>query len=182
MGSEMKNKEKRCVYVIQMHTGSMPSKFVKFITRYEYSHVVISLKEDCKTTYSFGRKDLNNFLKGGFVEEKQNGEFFKKFKNTKCRIYELEVTQKQYDNMKKTLKERKKHKEDYKYDFLGIFFRFFHIPIHFENRAVCCQFVADVLEKGEVLYFDKPSYFVKTKDFDNYPEFKIVYEGLYTEY
>ncbi len=181
-GITMKMKEKKYIYVLQMNTGTFPDKLIRFMTQYEYSHVVISLSKDCKTTYSFGRKDVNNFLNSGFIEEEQNGEFFQKFHNTKCRIYEIEVTAKQYYRMEKILKYKKDHADEYKYDFLGIVLRFFRIPIAFENKAVCSQFVAQILEEGNIFAFEKPSYFVKAQDFENCNDFKTVYEGLYLDY
>ncbi len=174
--------EKYYIYIIQMHTKTLPSRFIKFLTRYEYSHVAIALKKDCKTTYSFGRRKLRNVLSAGFVEEHQNGVFFRKYNMTKCRIYEIEVNGQQYRLVNALLEYRKQHRNIYKYDFLGIILRFFKIPIAFENKAVCSQFVAEILEEGEVMSFDKPSYFVKPKDFDNRKGLKVVYEGRYSEY
>ncbi len=173
---------KKSIYIILMHTGTIPARFIRFVTRYKYSHVVLSLERDCKTTYSFGRKDLNNFLNSGFIEEEQNGAFFKKFDKTKCRIYELEVTENQYDFLKNILDDRISHKNEYKYDFVGMVLRFFHIPVCFENKFVCSQFVAEILEEGHVINFEKPSYFVNARDFDNLSELKEVYEGLYLDY
>ncbi len=178
----MQEKQKKYIYVIQMHTGTFPSKLIKFATRYEYSHVVISLDRDCKTTYSYGRKGLHNFLNSGFIEEKQNGAFFKKFDKTKCRIYEIEVTDEQYTYLKSTMKHRKDHAKDYKYDFVGMVLRFFHIPVCFDKRSVCSQFVAEILEKCNVASFEKPTYFMKAQDFDNLGKSKTVYEGLYLDY
>ena len=84
-----------------MHTHTMPSRLVKIFTNYEYSHVGISLDKECNNIYSFGRKKLNSILNGGFVVEKKDGLFFRKFNKTECKIYELEVTNSQYKDLKK---------------------------------------------------------------------------------
>ena len=39
-----------------MHTYTIPSRLIKRITNYEYSHIAISLDRNCNTIYSFGRK------------------------------------------------------------------------------------------------------------------------------
>ena len=75
------------IYILLMHTYTIPSKIVKIFTNYEYSHVGISLSRECDEIYSFGRKKINSILNGGFVVEKKDGEFFKKFNNTKCKIF-----------------------------------------------------------------------------------------------
>ena len=54
------------IYIILMHTKTLPSKLVKAFTRYNYSHVAISLDPTCYETFSFGRKKVNNILDGGF--------------------------------------------------------------------------------------------------------------------
>ena len=88
------------IYILLMHTYTMPSKIVKIFTNYEYSHVGISLSRECDEIYSFGRKKINSILNGGFVVEKKDGEFFKKFNNTKCKIYELKVPEEKYLELK----------------------------------------------------------------------------------
>ena len=108
-----------------MHTGTIPSKLVKFFTRHSYSHVAISLTRDCKTTYSFGRRSLNNILNGGFSIQKMNGPFFEKFNNTTCKIYEIEVEDIKYKKVEEIINKMVNNVDDYKYDFLGIVPRFF---------------------------------------------------------
>ena len=80
MGSEknMTTEDKK-IYLLLMHTKTIPSKIVKLFTRYAYSHVAIALDKDCETVYSFGRRKLNSILNGGFSVEKREGAFFEKF-------------------------------------------------------------------------------------------------------
>ena len=49
------------IYILLMHTYTIPSKIVKIFTNYEYSHVGISLSRECDEIYSFGRKKINFF-------------------------------------------------------------------------------------------------------------------------
>lgn len=167
------------IYIIQMHTYTMPARLIKLVTHYKYSHIAISLTPECDKIYSFGRKELNSILNSGFVIEYKNGEFFNKFNETNCRIFEIDVTKKQYEKLKEIMKYMKLHSDIYKYDFLGIVLRFFRIPIRFKNRYVCSFFVADVLEKAHICKFNKGSEFVEPKDFEKIEGIKEVYEGKY---
>ena len=58
------------VYVILSYTGTILSKIVKAFTMKQYSHTSISLDENLKQMYSFGRLNPYNPFIGGFVHEK----------------------------------------------------------------------------------------------------------------
>lgn len=167
------------IYIIQMHTNTIPSKIVKLATRYEYSHVAISFDESCNTIYSFGRRKVNSILNGGFAIQNKTGEFFKKFNKTICRIYELEVTKEQYEKLKEIIANMEKEIDKYRYDFVGVVLRFLKIPISFKNKYVCSYFVADVFEKAGIYKFDKKTFFISPKDFEKIKGTKEIYSGKY---
>lgn len=170
------------VYVIQMNTKTLPSKIISLFTMYQYSHVAISFNRNCDYIYSFGRKKLYSILDGGFVMENKYGRFFKRFRDTKCRIYEIDVTDKQYNDLIKIIKYMKKNKDVYSYDYLGIVLRFLRIPITFKNKYVCSYFIAQLLEETNICNFDKKTCFVKPSDFDNVDGFNLIYSGKYVLY
>jgi len=165
-----------------MHTNTLPSKVVKFFTRYEYTHVAISLDKDCYTTYSFGRRSLYNVLNGGLSVQKKDGTFFNKFNKTICKIYEIEVTEKQYIKVSKILSDMQANIDNYKYDFLGIIPRFFKIPVSFKNKFVCSYFVAYVLEKANIYTFEEEACLVVPKKFEGLKGATEIYKGSYLMY
>lgn len=175
-------REKMKIYIIQMYSNTFPSKLVKLVTKYKYSHIGICLDKECNLIYSFGRKSLNNFLNGGFVIEPKTGEFFKKFNQTTCRIYELEVDTNQYMGIKAKLDYMEQNEKAYKYDFWGTFLRLFNIPISFKNRYVCSQFVAELLEEFNIHKFEKNTCFIKPRDFEKIEGIKEIYSGKYLSY
>ena len=65
------------IYVILLHTNTIPSKLVRFFTRYKYSHAAISLSRNCDILYSFGRKKIDSIFNGGFVIQKNKMIFLK---------------------------------------------------------------------------------------------------------
>lgn len=177
----MEDKKKK-IYILLMHTKTIPSKLVKLFTRYEYSHVAIALEESCYKTYSFGRKSLYNILNGGLSIQKKDGIFFTKFNKSVCKIYELEVTDKQYEDAKKILENMEENIDLYKYDFLGIVPRWFKIPVSFKDKFVCSFFVAYVLDKSNIYKFEKNISLTVPKDFENLKGAKEIYNGSYLEY
>ena len=173
------DKDKEKIYILLLHSKTMPSKIVKMFTKFKYSHVALSLDKNCETIYSFGRKKLNNPFNGGFVVENKDGKFFSKFNNTICKIYEVDVTKKQKDSIIKRLNYMTKNEKIYKYDFLGLALRIFKININFKNRYVCSSFVSEILEENDICHFENN--FIKPKDFECL-NFKTIYEGLYKNY
>lgn len=166
------------IYILQMHTGTIPSILIKLFTGYKYSHVLISLDSSLTKMYSFGRKQLFNPLNGGLVIENIDGEFFTHFNKTKCRIYKLTISDRQYNKLKIILNDFEENINDYKYDFLGIIFKCISIPIKREKRYVCSQFVAEVLSKADIYNFDKPTSLVKPRDFEKISNTENIFSGL----
>lgn len=170
------------VYLLLMHTDTIPSKIVKTFTRYEYSHVAISLDKECNTIYSFGRKNLHSVIDGGFSIETKNGEFFSAFDKTKCIIYEIAISDRQYLKLASIIQYMEEHKEEYKYDFLGMAFRFFKLPVTFKKKYVCSYFVAYVLQKCDIYNFNKKTCLVKPQDFESLNGFNEIYRGTLKAY
>lgn len=173
------DKRKEKIYILLLHSKTIPAKIVKLFTRYKYSHVALAIDKDCEKIYSFGRKKLNNPFIGGFVIENKDGKFFSKFNSTICKIYEVDVSEEQKNNILNKLSYMKQNERMYKYDFLGLFLRMLNIKIKFKNKYVCSSFVSEILEKNNIYHFENE--FVKPKDFECL-NFKVIYEGLYNEY
>ena len=170
------------IYIIQMQTKTIPSRIVKLFTGYGYSHVAISFNKNCDYIYSFGRRGLYSILFGGFTMQKKDGRFFQKYKNTKCRVYEVEVSNQQYNDLVRIIKYMKKNQYDYGYDYLGIVLRFLKVPITFRKKYVCSYFVAELLKEAKVYEFNKRTCFVRPKDFENVDIFNLIYTGKYALY
>lgn len=179
---EVKMQKNNSICIIQMHTNTIPSKLVKSMTRYEYSHVAISLEKDCNTIYSFGRRSLNNVLNGGFTYQSKKDKFFEKFKNTECRIYEICVTQEQYKKLCDIIQYMRENDKKYKYDFGGIVLRHLKLPITFKNKYVCSYFIAELLERCNIYKFDKKTCFVTPRDFENMIGAEEIFYGKFIEY
>jgi len=170
------------IYLLQMNTKTIPSKIISLFTMYKYSHVAISFNRNCNYIYSFGRKKVYSILNGGFTMESKTGKFFNKFNDTECRIYEVNVTNKQYNDLIKIIKYMKKNANVYGYDYLGLFLRCLKIPVTFKNKYVCSYFVAQLLEDVNIYDFKKDTFFVKPRDFDGINEFNLIYSGNYSLY
>ena len=129
------------IYIVITYTGTALSKIIKYYLRSEFSHVSISLDENLEEMYSFGRLNPYNPFYGSFVQEGLDRGTFKRFYKTRTKIYSIDVTNEQYEKIKKIIKNFNKNKEDYKFNVIGLFAVAVNKKIQFENSFYCAEFV-----------------------------------------
>lgn len=168
------------IYIVLTHTGTTLSRIIKGFTKDEFSHVSISLDAELNEMYSFGRLNPYNPFWGGFVHEYQNKGTFKRFYNTKAKIYSLEVTMEQYDSVRNKIKQIEQEKENYKFNIIGLFAAGFHKKIKKEHSFYCAEFVKYVIKNADIK-IDLPEV-IKPEDFKNVRELQEIYEGLLRKY
>ncbi len=166
------------VYIVLTHTGTTLSKIIKSYTKDEFSHVSISLDEKLNEMYSFGRLHPYNPFWAGFVHEAINKGTFKRFSNTKARIYSLGVTEKQYESIKDNIEQIKN--ENYKFNILGLIAVGFRKKISMKKSFYCAEFIKYIIEKAEIR--NNLPYIVKPEDFKKLNEIEELYNGLLKDY
>lgn len=174
------SKKTKEIYVILSYTGTMLCKTIKLFTKAEYCHVSIALDKDLNEMYSFGRLNPYNPFIGGFVHEHINSGTFKRFKKTKCLIYSINISEEQYDKLKKLIKEFEKNKNKYSFNIIGMFAAGFNIKYKKEKGFYCAEFVKHVIEHSKI-NLDLPD-IIKPIDFKDNNYLKLVYEGRLNKY
>ena len=91
-------------------------------------------------------------------------------------MYSLEITDEQYEKIRKKIKEIQKDKENYRFNTLGLFAVGFNIKIRADKSFYCAEFVKHVLEEAniETMLPD----LVKPEDFKLIKNLKLEYDGL----
>lgn len=168
------------IYIVLTYTGTILSKIVKFYTRKEFSHVSISLDENLEEMYSFGRLNAYNPFFAGFVHEGLDKGTFKRFKNTKTRIYSLEVDEKQFEKISEIIDDVRNNKSEYNFNMLGLIGVVLHCKIKREKYFYCAEFIKYLLEESKVVY-DLPD-IVKPEDFKDIDDLNCIYSGILREY
>ena len=172
--------EKKKIYIVLSFTGTLFATFIRIVTGKEYSHSSISLDKDLNEMYSFGRLNPYNPFIGGFVHEGLYHGTFNRFKKTKAKILEIDVSEEEYNKLKDEIKSFNETKKDWKYNYLGIILYPFKKAIHFKNRFYCSEFVKHMLDLTN-RNFKLPAV-VKPHDFDNIEESNVIYEGVLRNY
>lgn len=167
------------IYIVLTYTGTILSKIVKIYTRREFSHVSIALDEDLKEMYSFGRINAYNPFWAGFVHEAVDKGTFKRFKNTKARVYSLTVKDEQYEKVKEVIRDIQNNKLDYNFNILGLLGVVINYKVKRERYFYCAEFVKYVLEQSNICYLPD---IVKPEDFKEIDNLNVVYNGQLREY
>lgn len=170
------------IYIMVSFTGTILSRLVKIFTRRKYSHSSVSLDKPFNELFSFGRLNPYNPVSGGFVKEEITAGTYKRFKHTICRIYELEVTQEQYDKLKTCVYDFYENKEYYKFNIIGLITVMFNKPVTREHKYFCSQFVSKALLDAGIHDFNKDIGLVKPIEFETIPNLVLIYEGKLQEY
>ncbi len=172
----MNNKK---VYVLLTDTGTVLTRLIKLYTKSDLNHASIAFDEELEELYSFGRKHKTNPFIGGFVKENICSGLFKK---AKCAVYSCSVTEFEYYQLRRNVKNIEKHQQDYKYNLLGLFGILLNIEIDRKNAYFCSQFVATLLDQSGICIFDKPLTLVSPKDLQEAKQLHLVYEGDLSAY
>lgn len=173
----MKNKK---IYLLLTDTGTIFTKLIKAYTKKPYNHASIALDSDISKVYSFGRKNIRNPFNGGFVREDMNSILFQQ---ANCAIYSLNVTDNQLKMMSHHIKEMAVQKENYRYNFLGLFGVILNQPITGKNAFFCSQFVATILKENNIVSkIGKDPSLIKPSELPNLADFQLIFEGKLTDY
>lgn len=171
----------RKIYIVLAHTGTLLSRVIKMKTGAEYTHASIALDEELKQMYSFGRKYTYIAFIGGFVREGADFGTFKRFYNTEISLYEVAVTDEQYNKVCETIDYVKQHKDEYRFNILGLFLAGFNKRRKQAKTYYCAEFVKAVLEKAEIDTEGLPDV-IKPENFKNLKNSKLIYKGLLKSY
>lgn len=173
---------KKNIYLVFSNTGTVLSKCINFYTKDKYVHVSLSLDDSFEKMYSFGRIFPSNPFIGGLVEENLKDGVYKKFQNSQCVIYKIEVSNPQYSLLKMELKAFLKDQKKYKYSLLGLIGVMINKPIKRNNRYFCSEFVSHLLIKSNIYNSEKTPSLIKPSDLLSINDKEFIYEGLTYNY
>ena len=152
------------------------SKIIGFFTHSPSTHSTLSLNDKFDEMYTFSRKGMKMFP-SGFVKENIRTNILKKREECLCRVYEIPVSEEQYENLEREIKKYEAEEEKYKYAVLGIFLCFFRINKTFKYKRFCSQFVSELLRDGAGIELPYEPCLMRPKDFLKLDCTRLVYQG-----
>jgi len=168
------------IYIVLSQTGTLFSKAIKKYTKDPYNHASISFDSDLKIMYSFGRRRRYNFLNSGFVKENFYEGVFSFFPNANCCVFEVPVTEAEYDAMYQIVNSFSDNWQKYRYNLIGVITYVLGICIRRQDHFFCSQFVSYVLSSAG--FWGLTPELTKPMDFYKIPNKKLVFEGNINDY
>ena len=86
----------RTIYIVVTRTNTIPSRAIRIYTGCPYNHVSLSIDSRLEDMVSFGRLYPSMPMPGGFVHEGKNKGFFRRFRDTHCRVYSKKIGEWEY--------------------------------------------------------------------------------------
>ncbi|MBQ3073847.1 MAG: hypothetical protein IJD19_04120 [Ruminococcus sp.] len=174
--------ETRKVYIVLSQTGTILSRLLKIFTKKQFNHSSISPYQDLHYMYSFGRLNAYNPFIGGFVTESADFGTFKRFSETEVQVIELDVTEKEYQDICKTIDIMLNSDVTYRYNVIGLVYAAFGKPYKRKNCYYCSEFVTMVLRQGNVDASNSLPLIVHPVNFASMPGVRTVYRGKLREF
>ncbi|HLR74070.1 MAG TPA: hypothetical protein VK077_02295 [Virgibacillus sp.] len=171
--------EKRTIYLLFTHTGTLLSRMINFYTKHSLNHVSIGFDKRLTEVYSFGRKRPKNPFIGGFVREDIRSNFLR---HSNCAVYTFQVTEREYHSILRSIQEIEAQKGNYRYNFIGLIGILFKIKIQRKSAFFCSQFVATILQEVHTFEMNKPFCFVTPEDIRKHVGMTLIYEGKLCDY
>ena len=162
-------KTKKKVYVLLTRFPDTGSKWIQALTGFFYTHASIGLQEDMNTFYSFVTK--------GFIVEDISRYNKPDRAPFPCQLYELEVSEKVYESVKRIIQYYVRKKEQMKYTKFGLVMSLLRIPVKRRHKFICSQFVAHVLKRAKAANLKKFTVLYLPGDFKKLSEMKLIFEG-----
>jgi hypothetical protein len=165
------------IYIVLTRTQTWVARAIRMITGEPYSHVSLSFDGELNTLYSFARRQIRNPLNAGFIEEHLETGIFGLDSHVDCEIYCLHIPKEGYDRIRNLIEELLCNKEDYGYNFLGLFTAALNYPYSSPKKFFCSQFVAWALGVAGIELMPKTYALMRPENFRQCLDAYRIYEG-----
>lgn len=167
------------IYLIRTDTGSLLTRIIKTFSKETYNHISLALDKDLTRTYSFGRKNPNNPLVGGFAHEDVSSDFFGP---ARCQIYTLEVSEDAYHQIERTIDRFDQQADILHYNLFGLVTAWLGIPWERPQAYFCSEFVSTTLVEAKVLDTLLPASVIDASYIIDALPVTLLYEGTLNGY
>lgn len=168
------------LYIALVDTPGFFAHIIRSVIKINYIHVVLSLDGSFQEAYSIGRRNPFIPFFAGF--EKENiYQINRAFPTARYKVYTIDCTERQKEKIAFQLRECYKQRFQYHYCIIGLLYLLAGKPFYQHNHYTCSSFIARILEENHVISFSKHFSLVTPRDFYEYKQQNVIYEGSLRE-
>lgn len=167
----------KTVYILLSKTGTFPSRVIHFLKGGPFTHASFSFVPSTERFYSYARRHPKNFLVAGLIMENLQTEVFAHYKNCRCALYSLEVSDEDYEKMQQLVNYYLLHYKKASYNMIGMPLLGLGIRIRRKYKLTCSQFVALILSRSNQVKLPKDPYLMLPNDFVKINGLSLLYDG-----
>lgn len=167
------------LYIALVDTPGFFANIIRRVIGINYIHVVLSMNADLTEAYSVGRRNPFIPFFAGFEKENLH-KIHRAFPTARYKIYSIQCTKEQKEDIHRKLKLYYCRRFHYHYCIIGLFFLLAKRPFYQRRHYTCSSFAARILEESNVLSFGKHFSLVTPRDFYEYENQNLIYEGTLT--
>ncbi len=169
------------IYIALVDTPGLFAGIIRQVIQKDYVHVVLSMDDKLQEAYSVGRRNPFIPFFAGFEKEDKH-KIDEAFPTARYRIYSLDCTKEQKENIWEQLKACYRNRFSYHYCILGLPHLMLQKPFYQEGHYTCSSFIARLLSQNDINLFQKHFSLVTPADFYDLKDEDIVFEGLLAEF
>lgn len=168
------------IYIAFVDTPGILATFIHLALKQKYIHVAISMDAELKEAYSIGRRHPMVPVLAGFEREDKK-KIHRAFPTADYMVCEMDCTKEQKAGLRQRLRQDYRIRFRYHYAVLGLFFILLNRPFYQKNHYTCSSYLAKILQEQEIVISQKHFSLVTPKDFYEYENKKIIFEGSLRE-
>lgn len=165
-----------CIAVVFSSTSSKMGRLIRFVTKYQYNHVSLSLEEDLHRLYSFARYCKNAPLVGGFVEES----ILRYIAHTPVpvKICKIPLSAEDYRQITECIAEIRSNSREYIYNSFSAALVPVHRKLLIPKAYTCLEFVQFILSQCHFENGIRSELFISMPELEQALSQYTVYEGV----
>lgn len=168
------------IYIALVDTPGLFASIIRRFLKQRYIHVVIAEDAELTEAYSVGRRFPELPLLAGFEKEDKN-RILHTFPTASYCVCELDCSREQKERIFAQIREDYQRRLHIHYAVLGLLFIVLGIPFYIKDRYTCSSYIARLLKENGVSVSDKHFSLVTPKDFYEYEQKRVVFEGSLSE-
>ena len=166
----------RKVYILLTRSNTSFSQLIYKVTHDQFTHSSIGLEGPGGAFYSFARRHPRLMLPAGLIKERVAGGFYAIHPTVPCRLYELEVTEENWQYIRRKIDAMYPEHRHYRYNLLGAFTAYAGKTLERPHHYFCSEFVAECLVESGAAVLPNPPGLSHPIDFTTIEGEKLLFE------